>query len=55
MADFLFRMEYKLLRKEQQASSCTSCGQCRERCPQHIDIPLWMKKIRGLQEQLEAD
>jgi predicted aldo/keto reductase-like oxidoreductase len=52
--DFFFRMEWGLLRKEQQASNCISCGQCRERCPQHIDIPLWMKKIRELQEQLEA-
>ena len=54
MADFLFRMEYKLLRKEQQASNCVSCGQCRERCPQHIDIPRWMKTIWELQERLEA-
>jgi predicted aldo/keto reductase-like oxidoreductase len=54
MADFLFRMEYKLLRKEQQASACVSCGQCKEHCPQHIDIPRWMKTIRELEEKLEA-
>jgi predicted aldo/keto reductase-like oxidoreductase len=53
--DFFFRMEYGLLHKEQQASNCVSCGQCSERCPQHIDIPLWMKKIQELQKQLDPD
>jgi predicted aldo/keto reductase-like oxidoreductase len=51
MADFLFAMEYKLL-KDQDASSCVSCGQCLERCPQHIDIPQWMKTISEVQKKL---
>jgi predicted aldo/keto reductase-like oxidoreductase len=53
MADFLFKMEYGLLKAEGQADLCISCGQCKEHCPQHIDIPLWMEKITDKQKQLE--
>jgi predicted aldo/keto reductase-like oxidoreductase len=45
MAAFLFSMEYGLLKEEGQADLCLSCGQCAQRCPQRIDIPLWMEKI----------
>ncbi|MCL1893925.1 MAG: aldo/keto reductase [Holophagaceae bacterium] len=45
MADFLFKMEYRLLKPEGQAVLCNSCGQCLDRCPQKIDIPSWMEKI----------
>lgn len=28
-----------------KASACIACGQCEQRCPQHIDIPGYMKEI----------
>lgn len=28
-----------------QASACTGCGTCEERCPQHIKISDWMEKV----------
>jgi predicted aldo/keto reductase-like oxidoreductase len=53
MAEFLFKMEYGLLKAEEQAGTCISCGQCKERCPQHIDVPGWMEKIARLHERLK--
>jgi len=44
-AEFLFKLEYGLLKPEERAASCEACGQCAELCPQHIDIPRWMKEI----------
>ena len=49
MADPNYEMEYRLLQPEGQAGLCTLCGQCSERCPQKIDIPAWMEKIRDWQ------
>jgi len=51
MAGPNFKMEYRLLEPEGQAGQCNSCGQCRERCPQKIDIPVWMDKILEWQRQ----
>jgi predicted aldo/keto reductase-like oxidoreductase len=31
--------------KNQDASNCVECGKCVEACPQHIDIPGWLKKV----------
>jgi predicted aldo/keto reductase-like oxidoreductase len=28
----------EMLSPEQKASQCTACGECEERCPQHIPI-----------------
>jgi predicted aldo/keto reductase-like oxidoreductase len=53
MTNFLFSMEYQLL-KDQDASACVSCGQCLSRCPQHIDIPTWMKTISDLNKTIKA-
>ena len=36
------------LKKEEQANQCTECGDCLEACPQHIDIPEWLKKAHAL-------
>jgi predicted aldo/keto reductase-like oxidoreductase len=55
MADFLFKMEYGLLQEEEQAKNCISCGLCKERCPQHIDIPHWMKEAARLYEQQASE
>jgi hypothetical protein len=34
-----------VLSKTEQACSCTQCGECEERCPQHIEIRGWMPRI----------
>jgi predicted aldo/keto reductase-like oxidoreductase len=31
---------------EQRASACADCGECEEKCPQHILIPEELKKVR---------
>lgn len=36
---------YKTIPASSRASACVGCGKCAEQCPQHIDIPLQMKKI----------
>jgi uncharacterized protein len=35
------------LKPEQNASNCIECNQCLELCPQHIDIPEWLKKVHS--------
>jgi predicted aldo/keto reductase-like oxidoreductase len=45
MPNFLFNWEYNLLDEKQEPKNCIACGQCSGRCPQHIDIPHWMKVI----------
>ena len=36
---------YSTLAEREKASSCTKCGQCVEKCPQHLDIPGFMREI----------
>jgi uncharacterized protein len=33
------------VKTDQDAHNCVECGQCSEKCPQHIDIPEWLKKV----------
>ncbi|HVN25106.1 MAG TPA: aldo/keto reductase [Syntrophorhabdales bacterium] len=33
------------LAPEQRASACTECGECEEKCPQHVAIPEELKKV----------
>ncbi len=40
-----FDRSYARLGKKQQASSCVSCGLCKKKCPQKIDIPAMLKKV----------
>jgi len=30
--------------QDQRADQCVECGECLEKCPQHIEIPEWLKK-----------
>ena len=30
--------------QDQRADKCEECGECLEKCPQHIEIPDWLKK-----------
>jgi predicted aldo/keto reductase-like oxidoreductase len=53
MADFLFKMEYEMFKEEHQAKNCVACGQCKERYPQHIDIPHWLAETTKRYEQLK--
>jgi predicted aldo/keto reductase-like oxidoreductase len=54
MAGFLFDGEYKILGEEKQAHHCIQCNQCSSRCPQHIDIPRWMRLINELHEERKS-
>jgi predicted aldo/keto reductase-like oxidoreductase len=35
----------RMLSPEQRAANCTECGECEERCPQHLGIREEMKKV----------
>ena len=36
---------YSTLEEKEKASNCVQCGLCAEKCPQHIDIPGYMREI----------
>jgi len=39
------QMFYSWLDEKTRADKCIECGECLEKCPQHIEIPEWMKKV----------
>ena len=41
------RMFYGWIDEKARAEACIECGECLEKCPQHIDIPEWMKTVPG--------
>ena len=41
-AEFFY---FHILTEQQRASHCQECGQCLERCPQHIPIPDTLKEV----------
>jgi hypothetical protein len=41
-AEFFY---FHILKEEQRASHCEECGECVERCPQHIPIPEMLKEV----------
>jgi len=43
-----FRSHSRALGESRLARNCVACGQCMERCPQHIRIPEEMEKIAGI-------
>jgi predicted aldo/keto reductase-like oxidoreductase len=41
------RLRYTWIDDESRAAACTQCGECEERCPQHIAITGWLEKAQG--------
>lgn len=37
---------YRGMLPTEKASACIQCGVCREHCPQSIDIPAWLSKVK---------
>lgn len=33
------------IKQDRNATNCIACGKCEERCPQHINISDWLKKV----------
>jgi predicted aldo/keto reductase-like oxidoreductase len=44
----LARMFYSWLDEKERANLCIECGECLEKCPQHIEIPDWLAKAHEL-------
>lgn len=41
-----YRKEYQnWIPEDSRADKCVQCGECLSKCPQHIPIPEWMKKV----------
>ena len=42
------RMFYRqMIPTNEQADQCVDCGECMEKCPQHLPIPEWLEKVHG--------
>ena len=48
-----FRLKWYWRIKAETAQACTLCGECEERCTQHIPIRDRMKFIASLEEEEE--
>jgi uncharacterized protein len=44
-AEFIAGLYNNFFRPEMQASACIECGECEEKCPQHIEIREQLKKV----------
>ena len=36
---------YQWIDEKRRGDACIECGECLEKCPQHIEIPEWMKTV----------
>jgi len=52
--DNFFVHRYEQLGEAKDASNCTACGACLEKCPQKIDIPARMDEIAGCYHELKG-
>jgi predicted aldo/keto reductase-like oxidoreductase len=43
-AQFVYRAFWS---DNERADQCTACGECVEKCPQGIDVPVWMEKAQA--------
>jgi hypothetical protein len=43
-AQFVYRVFWN---ENERADKCTACGECVEKCPQGIDIPVWLEKAQA--------
>ena len=41
----LMKNIYAMFNSNRQASHCTECGQCEQKCPQHLTIPQFLKQV----------
>jgi predicted aldo/keto reductase-like oxidoreductase len=41
----MFGNHYRSLLPKQKANNCIACGRCIDRCPQHVQIPEYMKEV----------
>lgn len=48
------RLEYLMLAEGERADRCTACGQCEERCPQHIPVSDWLRRAHNLLRSAEG-
>jgi uncharacterized protein len=48
------RMFYSWLDSGTRADACIECGECLEKCPQHIEIPEWLAKAHEVLHQEET-
>jgi len=45
------RMFYSWLDDKTRADKCAECGECLDKCPQHVEIPEWLKKAHEVLSQ----
>lgn len=50
-----FLNKYNAIESSMRADSCANCRACVSRCPQHIDIPVQLTKIKNLVKELSAE
>ena len=48
------RLFYSWLDEKMRADQCIECGECLDKCPQHIEIPDWLKKAHDVLSQKQA-
>ncbi|MBO7611619.1 MAG: 4Fe-4S dicluster domain-containing protein [Elusimicrobia bacterium] len=47
-----FISAYESIKEENRADKCVSCGICKSKCPQKLDIPILLKDVAELYKKL---